>query len=104
MFESSSPADFPKRPEDEVTDDEGQSDQTTNGSTHSAASISSDEQRIGTENLGGEAAPDITPEQFQRLMEEGSIRVDGRGRVRTSRTGSTREGMSLRKRRAWYLG
>ena len=53
-------------------------------------------------NFGGEAAPDIPPEQFEQLMEEGRLNIDGRGRVRATRSGSAREGMSLRKRRAWY--
>lgn len=55
------------------------------------------------ERLGGEPAPDITPEEFARLQQSGQIHIDPRGRVRstTSRTPYD-AGVSLRKRRAWY--
>ena len=96
MFESSNQPDLPTRPEDEATLRSGQS-----GRASSAAA--EDSAPHGPEKFGGEAAPDITPEQFQRLMEEGSVNVDRRGRVRTSPRGSSQEGMSLRKRRAWYV-
>jgi hypothetical protein len=43
------------------------------------------------ERLGGEPAPDITPEEFAR------------GRVRTTQRTETDAGISLRKRRAWYV-
>ena len=57
----------------------------------------------GRKSFGGEAAPDLTPEQFRKLMDEGRVSVDGRGRVRASSdTREHNEGMSLRKRRAWY--
>ncbi len=55
------------------------------------------------ERLGGEPAPDITPEEFMRLQEAGHIHIDPRGRVRTTQRDETDAGMSLRKRRAWYL-
>lgn len=54
------------------------------------------------ERLGGEPAPDITPEEFARLQEAGQIHIDPRGRVRTTRRSETDPGLSLRKRRAWY--
>ena len=52
--------------------------------------------------LGGEPAPDITPEEFARLQQSGQIHIDPRGRVRTTRRDETDAGVSLRKRRAWY--
>lgn len=55
------------------------------------------------ERLGGEPAPDITPEEFMRLQEAGQIHIDPRGRVRTTQRDETDAGISLRKRRAWYL-
>jgi hypothetical protein len=55
------------------------------------------------ERLGGEPAPDITPEEFARLQQSGQIHIDPRGRVRsTARSSETDAGVSLRKRRAWY--
>lgn len=56
------------------------------------------------ERLGGEPAPDITPEEFARLQQSGEIHIDPRGRVRSrrQRTPSHDAGVSLRKRRAWY--
>jgi len=55
------------------------------------------------ERLGGEPAPDITPEEFARLQQSGQIHIDPRGRVRsTTRSSETDAGVSLRKRRAWY--
>jgi hypothetical protein len=55
------------------------------------------------ERLGGEPAPDITPEEFARLQQAGQIHIDPRGRVRTTQRTETDAGMSLRKRRAWYV-
>src|SRR3990172_7599094 len=52
------------------------------------------------ERLGGEPAPDITPEEFARLQQAGQIHIDPRGRVRTTRRDETDAGVSLRKRRA----
>jgi hypothetical protein len=55
------------------------------------------------ERLGGEPAPVITPEEFARLQRSGQVNIDARGRVRTARRASeANEGVSLRKRRAWY--
>lgn len=55
------------------------------------------------ERLGGEPAPDITPEEFARLQQAGQIHIDPRGRVRTAQREDTDAGVSLRKRRAWYV-
>lgn len=54
------------------------------------------------ERLGGEPAPDITPEEFARLQQSGQIHIDPRGRVRSGRPTNEDAGVSLRKRRAWY--
>ena len=54
------------------------------------------------ERLGGEPAPDITPEEFARLQQAGQIHIDPRGRVRTTQRNESDAGISLRKRRAWY--
>ncbi|MBN1565685.1 MAG: hypothetical protein JXA10_17710, partial [Anaerolineae bacterium] len=54
------------------------------------------------ERLGGEPAPDITPEEFARLQQAGQIHIDPRGRVRTTQREESDAGISLRKRRAWY--
>lgn len=56
------------------------------------------------ERLGGEPAPDITPEEFARLRQSGQIHIDPRGRVRSRRNNNEDAGVSLRKRRAWYAG
>ena len=37
------------------------------------------------ERLGGEPAPAITPEEFERLQKAGQVHIDSRGRVRTAR-------------------
>ncbi len=55
------------------------------------------------ERLGGEPAPDITPEEFARLRQSGQIHIDPRGRVRSHRRSVNDAGVSLRKRRAWYM-
>ncbi len=55
------------------------------------------------ERLGGEPAPDITPEEFARLQQAGQIHIDPRGRVRTTQRNDSDAGISLRKRRAWYV-
>ena len=52
--------------------------------------------------LGGEAAPDISPEEFARLQRTGSLHIDSQGRVRANRRDEGDPGASLRKRRAWY--
>lgn len=54
------------------------------------------------ERLGGEPAPDITPEEFARLQQSGQIHIDPRGRVRSGSPAEEDAGVSLRKRRAWY--
>jgi hypothetical protein len=54
------------------------------------------------DRLGGEAAPDISPEEFARLQRDGSLHIDSRGRVRANRRDESDPGVSLRKRRAWY--
>jgi hypothetical protein len=55
------------------------------------------------ERLGGEPAPDISPEEFARLQQSGQIHIDPRGRVRSSQNVPPDDpGISLRKRRAWY--
>ncbi len=54
------------------------------------------------ERLGGEPAPAITPEEFERLQKAGQVHIDSRGRVRTARRSGAEQGVSLRKRRAWY--
>ena len=60
------------------------------------------------ERLGGEPAPDITPEEFARLQQSGQIHIDPRGRVRSASSNNNNSsadvGVSLRKRRAWYGG
>ncbi len=55
------------------------------------------------ERLGGEPAPDITPEEFARLQQAGQIHIDPRGRVRTTQHRESDPGIALRKRRAWYI-
>ena len=55
------------------------------------------------ERLGGEPAPAITPEEFERLQKAGQVHIDSRGRVRTARRSGAEAGVSLRKRRAWYV-
>ncbi len=55
------------------------------------------------ERLGGEPAPAITPEEFARLQRAGQVHIDARGRVRTARRSDAEAGVSLTKRRAWYI-
>jgi hypothetical protein len=55
------------------------------------------------ERLGGEPAPAITPEEFARLQRAGQVHIDARGRVHTTRRSDAEAGVSLRKRRAWYV-
>jgi hypothetical protein len=62
-----------------------------------------DEQRARLERLGGEPAPDITPEEFARLQQSGQLHIDPRGRIRSSHGVQPDDsGLMLRKRRAWY--
>lgn len=55
------------------------------------------------ERLGGEPAPVITPEEFARLQKAGQVHIDAQGQVRTARRSDDNTGVSLRKRRAWYV-
>lgn len=64
--------------------------------------VSEDRMNERLERLGGEPAPDITPEEFARLRQSGQIHIDPRGRVRSHRRSVNDAGVSLRKRRAWY--
>jgi hypothetical protein len=54
------------------------------------------------DRLSGEAAPDLSPEEFARLQRGGALNIDSRGRVRVNRRDVDDPGVSLRKRRAWY--
>lgn len=65
-------------------------------------SNSSEDMGDRLERLGGEPAPAITPEEFERLQKAGQVHIDSRGRVRTARRSGAEQGVSLRKRRAWY--
>jgi len=60
------------------------------------------EMQARLDRLGGEAAPDISPEEFVRLQRLGSVHIDSRGRIRANRREDDDPGVSLRKRRAWY--
>ena len=65
-----------------------------------------DEEVIGERinRLSGEAAPDLSPEEFARLQRSGgAINIDPRGRIRVGRRDESDPGVSLRKRRAWYV-
>lgn len=68
----------------------------------SAEEEQDDDLKPRLERLGGEPAPDITPEEFARLQQSGQIHIDPRGRVRSTRVEEEDAGVSLRKRRAWY--
>jgi hypothetical protein len=65
-------------------------------------SIPEDNLKDRIDRLGGEEAPDITPEEFARLQRSGSLHIDEHGRVRPNRRDESDPGVSLRKRRAWY--
>ena len=54
------------------------------------------------DRLSGEAAPDISPDEFARLQRSGSVHIDAQGRIRANRREDGDPGLSLRKRRAWY--
>lgn len=103
MFETNEAADMPNQPKDEASHPEDPPQRQSKGAKDRAASQRSTGSRRKKGNVGGVAAPEITLEQFQRLMDQGSVPLDGKGRVRTSRRRSSQEGMSLKKRRAWYL-
>lgn len=68
----------------------------------SPSGSSADDMGDRLERLGGEPAPAITPEEFERLQKAGQVHIDSRGRVRTARRSGAEAGVSLRKRRAWY--
>ena len=78
-------------------------DKNPNDSLDENMSGSSDDLDDRLERLGGEPAPAITPEEFERLQKAGQVHIDSRGRVRTARRSGAEAGVSLRKRRAWYL-
>jgi hypothetical protein len=80
--------------------DAGQTPGQGDGSTPD--NVNADDLGPRLERLGGEPAPDITPEEFARLQQAGQIHIDPRGRVRTTQRDETDAGISLRKRRAWY--
>ncbi len=83
-------------PVDDVNDANAQANQSQNTPTED------DQMRDRIDRLGGEAAPDISPEEFARLQRTGSVHIDSHGRVRANRRDETDPGVSLRKRRAWY--
>lgn len=81
------------------------SDDISNRNTDNDESLngpSNDDLDDRLERLGGEPAPAITPEEFERLQKAGQVHIDSRGRVRTARRSGAEAGVSLRKRRAWY--
>ena len=73
-----------------------------NDNPDDSPSGSADDMGDRLERLGGEPAPAITPEEFERLQKAGQVHIDSRGRVRTARRSGAEAGVSLRKRRAWY--
>ncbi|MCY3935678.1 MAG: hypothetical protein OXG02_02735 [Chloroflexi bacterium] len=103
MFETSESADMPYQPEGEVSRPADPSQRGSKGVNDRSASRRKAASGRSKGNVGGVAAPEITLEQFQRLMDEGSVPLDGQGRVKTARRSASQEGMSLKKRRAWYL-
>jgi hypothetical protein len=50
----------------------------------------------------GEQLPDVTPEEFTRLVRLGPLHINSRGQIRPTRRDDSDPGVSLRKRRAWY--
>lgn len=74
------------------------------GTTDEAPNDNQQRMHARLERLGGEPAPDITPEEFAHLQQSGHLHIDAQGRVRSPRysSGGTDSGVSLRKRRAWY--
>ncbi len=67
-----------------------------------AAASADDGMQDRVDRLGGEPAPDISPEEFARLQRAGTLHIDPQGRVRANRREENDPGVSLRKRRAWY--
>ena len=99
---------FPPDDMDEIAQpgaEEGPRAEQTPGSGDSSAPDEGSADDLGPrlERLGGEPAPDITPEEFARLQQAGQIHIDPRGRVRATQRDDTDAGISLRKRRAWYM-
>lgn len=86
-----------------MTDDMKNDDEQTTDAQADNTAPESDELHERRERLGGEPAPVITPEEFARLQKAGQVHIDTRGRVRTSRRSDADTGVSLRKRRAWYV-
>jgi hypothetical protein len=82
-----------------MTDSINPNDQSTQGPIGGS---DFDDMTERIERLGGEIAPDISPEEFTRLQETGSLHIDSMGRVRVNRHDDRDPGISLRKRRAWY--
>ena len=67
-----------------------------------AASSTDDGMQERVDRLGGDPAPEISPEEFARLQRAGTLHIDAQGRVRANRREENDPGVSLRKRRAWY--
>lgn len=90
------PAVPPEMPEEDI--------QVVNSTVQDSTEESAEDEDLKPrlERLGGEPAPDITPEEFARLQQSGQIHIDPRGRVRSSNPSNEDAGVSLRKRRAWY--
>jgi hypothetical protein len=89
-----------------MTDDPNQTPANQNpAGTPPADTPAGDEEAVigaRINRLSGEAAPDLSPEEFARLQHGGAINIDSRGRIRVSRRDEVDPGVSLRKRRAWY--
>jgi hypothetical protein len=84
--------------------DETNKNLPTNDQGNDAPDLDGEENMDGRlERLGGEPAPVITPEEFARLQKAGQVHIDARGRVRTASRSGPNAGVSLRKRRAWYV-
>ena len=99
LNENNDPEDLPENLAPEETSNLENMDETP----ADAANEAPENMNARLERLGGEPAPDITPEEFARLRQSGQIHIDPRGRVRSRRQDGRDEGVSLRKRRAWYV-
>src|SRR5258706_12425325 len=77
-------------------------DKSDNGQAQPSNSADDKSMKDRVDRLGGEAAPDISPEEFARLQMNGSLPIDAQGRIRANRRDGEDPGASLRKRRAWY--
>jgi len=73
-----------------------------NGAVPQPSNTPEDDMKQRVDRLGGEQAPDISPEDFARLQRSGALHIDAQGRVRANRREDSDPGVSLRKRRAWY--